>query len=290
MIARDDLIMDTFVRVAEARRRLGVSARTLRGWEAGGLLVAVRGPRGRRRLRTDSLARLAGMRSGGRRAAVYARVSSVKQQRDGNLERQRHTFVHASLRQRGPPPVSGGAPATPRHIRAPQPCGARRPTWSTSRRWRDGRTLPGCLTAVPPRPYGLPAAAVRTGRLPASAPPFAASFPVSRASAHTAGSPAHGRLAVCVQRRKATTRTSVARRRSRQAPLPGGGRHSAHHRLVQACVTVTLYPPCLTPSTRVCPPVRAQGPAWPRRTQPAGAAASGSRTGGDRHLAALADR
>ena len=91
--------MDVFVSVAEERRRLGVSARTLRRWEARGLLVAVRGPGGRRRFSTDSLARLAGVRNGGRRAAVYARVSSIKQKRDGNLKRQRDRLVEAARAQ-----------------------------------------------------------------------------------------------------------------------------------------------------------------------------------------------
>ncbi len=44
---------------------------------------------GRRRVSTDSLARLAGVRGGGRRVVVHARVSSIKQKRDDNLERQR---------------------------------------------------------------------------------------------------------------------------------------------------------------------------------------------------------
>ena len=91
--------MDVFVSVAEERRRLGVSARTLRRWEARGLLAAVRGPGGRRRFSADSLARLAGVRNGGRRAAVYARVSSIKQKRDGNLKRQRDRLVEAARAQ-----------------------------------------------------------------------------------------------------------------------------------------------------------------------------------------------
>ena len=56
--------------------------------------LLVRGPGGRRRFRTDSLARLAGVRSGGRRAVVYARVSSIEPKRDGNLERHCDRFVN----------------------------------------------------------------------------------------------------------------------------------------------------------------------------------------------------
>jgi putative resolvase len=91
--------MESFVSVAEARRRLGVSSRTLRRWEAQGLLTTIRSPGGRRMFSVESLNRLAGIRSGGQRAVVYARVSSVKQQRDGHLDRQRERLLNAAQEQ-----------------------------------------------------------------------------------------------------------------------------------------------------------------------------------------------
>lgn len=92
--------MDDFVSVAEARRRLGVSSRTLRRWDAQGVLKTVPSPGGRRLFSLDSIHRLAGERSGGNRAVLYARVSSIQQKRDGNLDRQRERLAEAA-EQRG---------------------------------------------------------------------------------------------------------------------------------------------------------------------------------------------
>jgi len=102
------------VSVAEARRRLGVSSRTLRRWEAQGLLTTIRSPGERQMFSVDSLNRLAGIRSGGKRAVVYARVSSVKQKRDGNLDRQRERLLNAAQEQRR---IPLGTPLPPRPAR-----------------------------------------------------------------------------------------------------------------------------------------------------------------------------
>jgi len=88
--------MDDFVSVAEARRRLGVSSRTLRRWDQQGVLQTIRSPGGRRMFSLESINRLAGERSGGNRAVIYARVSSVKQKRDGNLDRQKERLLEAA--------------------------------------------------------------------------------------------------------------------------------------------------------------------------------------------------
>jgi len=92
--------MDDFVGVAEARRRLGVSSRTLRRWDAQGVIQTIRSPGGRRMFSLESINRLAGERSGGNRAVVYARVSSIKQKRDGNLDQQKERLLQAA-KERG---------------------------------------------------------------------------------------------------------------------------------------------------------------------------------------------
>ncbi|MCL6596057.1 MAG: IS607 family transposase [Firmicutes bacterium] len=92
--------MDDFVSVGEARRRLGVSSRTLRRWDQQGVIKTIRSPGGRRMFSLESINRLAGERSGGNRAVLYARVSSTKQKRDGNLERQKDRLLDAA-RKRG---------------------------------------------------------------------------------------------------------------------------------------------------------------------------------------------
>lgn len=48
----------------------------------------------------ESINRLAGERSGGNRAVIYARVSSIKQKRDGNLDRQTERLLQAA-KERG---------------------------------------------------------------------------------------------------------------------------------------------------------------------------------------------
>jgi len=92
--------MDDFVSVAEARRRLGVSSRTLRRWDAQGVIQTIRSPGGRRMFSLESMNRLAGERSGGNRAVVDARVSSIKQKRDGDLDRQKERLLQAA-KERG---------------------------------------------------------------------------------------------------------------------------------------------------------------------------------------------
>lgn len=48
----------------------------------------------------ESINRLAGERSGGNRAVIYARVSSIKQKRDGNLDQQTERLLKAA-KERG---------------------------------------------------------------------------------------------------------------------------------------------------------------------------------------------
>jgi len=69
---------------------LGVHPITLRRWEREGKIRCIRTPSGQRRFPRSEILRLLGENlPSGRRAVVYARVSSAKQAGAGNLERQR---------------------------------------------------------------------------------------------------------------------------------------------------------------------------------------------------------
>lgn len=86
--------MSRLIPVREAAKTLGVSVKTLHRWHASGQLVpATRLPSGARRYTPDQLASVTfGEPSEAQlpreRAVTYARVSSAKQARDGNLDRQ----------------------------------------------------------------------------------------------------------------------------------------------------------------------------------------------------------
>lgn len=83
--------------------RLGVSTRTLARWEESGRLVPIsRLASGARRYSEAQLLSLSGEPVDVHRvrAAVYSRVSSSKQQRDGNLDRQRDRLL-AEVAERG---------------------------------------------------------------------------------------------------------------------------------------------------------------------------------------------
>jgi len=72
----------------EAGKLLGVSTRTIQRWDKQGLIKTVRTPKGRRRIPFSEVKRLLRQMTNDRRAVIYARVSSQKQDKDGNLERQ----------------------------------------------------------------------------------------------------------------------------------------------------------------------------------------------------------
>ena len=72
----------------EAGKLLGVSTRTIQRWDKQGLIKTVRTPKGRRRIPLSEVKRLLRQITNERRAVIYARVSSQKQDKDGNLERQ----------------------------------------------------------------------------------------------------------------------------------------------------------------------------------------------------------
>lgn len=72
----------------EAGKLLGVSTRTIQRWDKQGLIKTVRTPKGRRRIPVSEVRRILRQMTNDRRAVIYARVSSQKQDKDGNLERQ----------------------------------------------------------------------------------------------------------------------------------------------------------------------------------------------------------
>jgi putative resolvase len=72
----------------EAGKLLGVSTRTIQRWDKQGLIKTVRTPKGRRRIPLSEVKRLLRQMTNDKRAVIYARVSSRKQDKDGNLERQ----------------------------------------------------------------------------------------------------------------------------------------------------------------------------------------------------------
>lgn len=81
-----------------AAQFLGVSTRTLRRYTETGLLPDVRSPGGRRIFRTRDLEAVAARRCNGshRGVVIYARVSSRRQQTEGDLDRQMTRLREAS--------------------------------------------------------------------------------------------------------------------------------------------------------------------------------------------------
>ena len=80
--------MEKLLTPKEASKLLGVSTRTIQRWDKQGLIKVVRTPKGRRRIPLSEVKRILSQVVNDRRAVVYARVSSQKQNNDGNLERQ----------------------------------------------------------------------------------------------------------------------------------------------------------------------------------------------------------
>ena len=75
----------------DAATELGISMRTLYRWEAAEKLHTVRTVGNQRRIPTEEISRLRRLgkgQVGAERCVLYARVSSVRQEQDGNLSRQ----------------------------------------------------------------------------------------------------------------------------------------------------------------------------------------------------------
>lgn len=81
-------------------KQLGVSLKTIRRWEKEGLIYGIRTPKGHRRFPENELERLRGkIPASFKRCAIYARVSSSKQETDGNLERQKERLREYALKK-----------------------------------------------------------------------------------------------------------------------------------------------------------------------------------------------
>ncbi len=84
-----------YLRPVEVARQLGVSVKTIQRWDKAGLIKTVRTTGNQRRIPADEILRLYGQVKEPR-CVLYARVSSVRQEQDGNLERQVARLVAAA--------------------------------------------------------------------------------------------------------------------------------------------------------------------------------------------------
>lgn len=79
---------------AEVGNRLGVSVRTIQRWDKEGKIKVIRTLGNQRRIPESEIRRIMGNALGeGVRCAIYARVSSQKQIKEGNLERQKERLL-----------------------------------------------------------------------------------------------------------------------------------------------------------------------------------------------------
>ena len=77
-----------FLSAGEAARALGVSVKTIQRWDKAGLLPVIRTATNQRRIPVDAVDRIRKTSGPMLRCAIYARVSSAKQEHEGNLTRQ----------------------------------------------------------------------------------------------------------------------------------------------------------------------------------------------------------
>jgi putative resolvase len=77
-----------FLSAGEAARALGVSVKTIQRWDKAGLLPVIRTATNQRRIPVDAVERIRKTSGQTLRCAIYARVSSAKQELMGNLTRQ----------------------------------------------------------------------------------------------------------------------------------------------------------------------------------------------------------
>ena len=93
-----------FLSAGEAARALGVSVKTIQRWDKAGLLPVIRTATNQRRIPVDAVERIRKTSGPTLRCAIYARVSSAKQEHEGNLTRKARTLVTCSKGTR----LSGG--------------------------------------------------------------------------------------------------------------------------------------------------------------------------------------
>jgi putative resolvase len=88
------------LRPKEAAYELGVSTKTIHRWDQAGKLRTVRTVGKQRRIPIEEIWRLCRQEKRAERCVLYARVSSVRQEQDGNLARQTERLKEAAT-QRG---------------------------------------------------------------------------------------------------------------------------------------------------------------------------------------------
>jgi excisionase family DNA binding protein len=77
-----------FLSAGEAARALSVSVKTIQRWDKAGLLPVIRTATNQRRIPVAAVERICKTAGPTLRCAIYARVSSAKQEQEGNLRRQ----------------------------------------------------------------------------------------------------------------------------------------------------------------------------------------------------------
>src|SRR5713101_323471 len=80
----------------EAAYELGVSTKTIHRWDEAGTLRTVRTVGNQRRIPIEEIWRLRSLGKRAERCVLYARVSSVRQEQDGNLSRQTERLKEAA--------------------------------------------------------------------------------------------------------------------------------------------------------------------------------------------------
>ena len=80
----------------EAAYELGVSTKTIHRWDEAGKLRTVRTVGNQRRIPIEEIWRLRSLGKRAERCVLYARVSSVRQEQDGNLARQTERLKEAA--------------------------------------------------------------------------------------------------------------------------------------------------------------------------------------------------
>lgn len=94
--------MEKLRTIKEAAEQLGVSKRSLQGWDNSGKLKAVRTEGGHRRYRQSDLDKFKGILESEQRekkVAVYCRVSSQDQKKSGDLDRQKARVLEYCVNQ-----------------------------------------------------------------------------------------------------------------------------------------------------------------------------------------------
>lgn len=84
-------MIEEHISIGKASQKLGVTIDTLRKWEAKGLLIPQRTPSGHRRYSITQIEKLmneSGTSFPNNKVVIYARVSTQKQMKSGNLARQ----------------------------------------------------------------------------------------------------------------------------------------------------------------------------------------------------------